>query len=79
MKRRVITAVVALAATLCFPASAHADPEPGPVCGAPGLPPCAGPGPLSPDQKCAAVAWFTWTPCNWWGVQVPEGTPGSMD
>ena len=46
-----------------------------PVCGAPGLPPCA-PG-LSPEQQCAFIAWRTWTPCNWVGVQVPIGTPGS--
>lgn len=49
-----------------------------PVCGAPGAPPCAGPGPLTPEQQCALFAWRTWTPCNWMGMQVPAGTPGSM-
>jgi hypothetical protein len=52
--------------------AASADPA---VCGGPGTPPCA-PG-LSPEQQCALVAWRTWTPCNWLGVQVPIGTPGS--
>ncbi|HEX2286676.1 MAG TPA: hypothetical protein VHI10_17940 [Mycobacterium sp.] len=47
-----------------------------PVCGAPGKPPCAPP--LSPEQQCALIAWRTWTPCNWVGVQVPIGTPGSV-
>ena len=46
------------------------------VCGGPGTPPCAPP--LSPEQQCALVAWRTWTPCNWQGVQVPIGTPGSV-
>jgi hypothetical protein len=34
--------------------------------------------PISPQQQCALVAWRTWTPCNWVGVQVPVGTPGSV-
>jgi hypothetical protein len=46
------------------------------VCGGPATPPCAPP--LSPEQQCALVAWRTWTPCNWVGVQVPIGTPGSV-
>jgi hypothetical protein len=50
-----------------------------PVCGAPGLPPCAGPNPLTPEQQCAWIAWRTWTPCNWFGMQVPTGTPGSLN
>lgn len=51
-----------------------------PICNAPGLPPCAPPAPfqLTPAQTCAVVAWRTWVPCNWWGQQVPEGTPGSV-
>ena len=53
--------------------AASADPA---VCGGPGTPPCAPP--LSPEQQCALVAWRTWTPCNWQGVQVPVGTPGSV-
>ena len=36
------------------------------------------PPPLSPEQQCALVAWRTWTPCNWLGLQVPVGTPGSV-
>ena len=46
-----------------------------PVCGVPGTLPCAPA--LSPEQQCALIAWRTWTPCNWVGVQVPIGTPGS--
>jgi hypothetical protein len=46
-----------------------------PVCGVPGTLPCAPA--LSPEQQCAFIAWRTWTPCNWVGVQVPIGTPGS--
>jgi hypothetical protein len=53
-------------------AQAHADP----ACNAPGLPPCAGPG--DPNVVCAIIAWRTWTPCNYWGIKVPEGTPGSL-
>ena len=53
--------------------AASADPA---VCGGPTTPPCAPP--LSPQQQCALVAWRTWTPCNWVGVQVPVGTPGSV-
>jgi hypothetical protein len=47
-----------------------------PVCGVPGTPPCAPS--LSPEQQCALIAWRTWTPCNWVGMQVPIGTPGSV-
>ncbi|WP_099042281.1 hypothetical protein [Mycobacterium neglectum] len=53
--------------------AASADPA---VCGVPGMPPCAPS--LSPEQQCALVAWRTWTPCNWVGMQVPIGTPGSV-
>jgi hypothetical protein len=52
---------------------ASADPA---VCGGPDTPPCAPA--LSPEQQCALIAWRTWTPCNWLGVQVPVGTPGSV-
>jgi len=70
----------ALIAAGAHAASAHAaplpqDPPPGPVCGGPGLPPCAPPG--DPNVMCAIIVWRTWTPCNYWGVQVPQGTPGS--
>ncbi|CAM3070784.1 hypothetical protein BST27_17290 [Mycobacterium intermedium] len=54
---------------------ASADPN---VCGGPATPPCAGPSPLTPEQQCGLVAWQTWLPCNWLGVQVPVGTPGSL-
>jgi hypothetical protein len=47
-----------------------------PVCGVPGTPACAPS--LSPEQQCALIAWRTWTPCNWVGMQVPIGTPGSV-
>jgi hypothetical protein len=47
-----------------------------PVCGVPGTPPYAPS--LSPEQQCALIAWRTWTPCNWVGLQVPIGTPGSV-
>jgi hypothetical protein len=77
---RLWLAAFALAAALCGAAGvAHADPPPGPVCGAPDVP-CAGPSPLSPDQQCALIALRTWTPCNWApgiNMQVPQGTPGS--
>ena len=53
--------------------AASADPG---VCGVPGSPPCAPS--LSPEQQCALFAWRTWTPCNWVGMQVPTGTPGSV-
>jgi len=46
------------------------------ACGVPGMPPCAPS--LSPEQQCALIAWRTWTPCNWVGMQVPIGTPGSV-
>lgn len=51
-----------------------------PLCNAPGLPPCAPPAPftLTPEQGCAVIMWRTLVPCNWWGYQVPEGTPGSV-
>lgn len=79
--RRVLTGIVAALAMLITAASvadlptASADP----VCGVPGTPPCAGPSPLSPDQQCALIAWRSMMPCNWLGVQVPAGTPGSWD
>jgi hypothetical protein len=60
------------AGVLVGSAPAHADPPP---CGSPDVP-CAPP--LTPDQQCALIAWRTWLPCNWVGVQVPSGTPGSV-
>jgi len=72
-----IAAIALMIAAATFASSiptASADP----ICGTPGTPPCAGPGPLTPEQQCALIAWRTWTPCNWLGVQVPAGTPGSM-
>jgi hypothetical protein len=50
-----------------------------PICGTPGTPPCAGPSPLTPEQQCAFIAWRSMMPCNWLGMQVPAGTPGSWD
>jgi hypothetical protein len=68
---------LATAATFCGLAGvAHADPPPGPGCGAPDVP-CAGPSPLTPDQQCALTAFMVHMPCNWLGQQVPQGTPGS--
>jgi hypothetical protein len=74
--RRLFATVIAAAAIVSIPL-AHADPV---TCNAPGLPPCAPPPPftLTPDQACAVIAWRTWVPCNWWGQQVPQGTPGSV-
>lgn len=72
-KRLLVAAAVAVAASVAAPAGgAVADP----ICDGPGLPPCAGPG--DPVQQCAVIAWRTFTPCNWWGVKVPQGTPGSL-
>jgi hypothetical protein len=79
--RGLITALIA-ASTLAIAAAifatapaASADP----ICGAPGMPPCAGPSPLTPEQQCAFIAWRSMMPCNWLGMQVPAGTPGSWD
>jgi hypothetical protein len=76
LKRFLMTGVVAASISVggyVGMAAASADPA---VCGGPTTPPCAPP--LSPEQQCALVAWRTWTPCNWVGVQVPVGTPGSV-
>ena len=79
--QRLITGFVAAAAmltaagTFAGPPIASADP----ICGTPGTPPCAGPSPLTPQQQCAFIAWRSMMPCNWLGVQVPAGTPGSWD
>lgn len=79
--RRLVTtmitaaALMLAAATFAFVAPASADP----ICGTPGTPPCAGPSPLTPEQQCAFIAWRSMMPCNWLGVQVPAGTPGSWD
>lgn len=70
-----IVIAAAVASTLALAAPAHADP--GPICGAPGAPPCAGPNLLTPQQQCALIAWRTMLPCNWLGMQVPQNTPGS--
>lgn len=77
--RRLIAAVVA-AIALMLGASAFASvpsASADPICGAPGLPPCAGPNPMTPEQQRAWIAWRTMAPCNWFGMQVPAGTPGS--
>lgn len=74
---RLALSITVVAAALTFSAPVHADP---PMCNAPGLPPCAPPAPftLTPAQGCAMIMWRTLVPCNWWGAQVPEGTPGSV-
>lgn len=70
-----IAAAAALYGLIGAGPAAHADPAP--PCGSTEVP-CAGPGPLTPEQKCAFIAWRTWMPCNWLGEQVPVGTPGSL-
>jgi hypothetical protein len=74
MKKTILGGIAAAAAAaslmLASPAQAHAD-----GCNGPGLPPCAPP--MDSATQCALIAWRTWTPCNWYGVQVPVGTPGS--
>jgi hypothetical protein len=72
-----VTLFVAAAATEVLVGSAPTYADPPPPCGSPDVP-CAGPGPLTPEQQCAWIAFRTWTPCNWLGVQVPAGTPGSL-
>lgn len=68
-------ALLIAAASFAGLPSASADP----ICDAPGAPPCAGPSPLTPEQQCAFIAWRSMMPCNWLGVKVPAGTPGSWD
>lgn len=74
-------AVAAVSASAAVGVLAGAGPvhaDPGQVCGTPDVP-CAGPGPLTPEQRCAFIAWRTWMPCNWVSnEQVPAGTPGSL-
>jgi hypothetical protein len=72
-KPSIVLAGVACAASfLAFGAApAQADPP----CGSPDVP-CAPS--LTPEQQCALIAWRTWIPCNWVGLQVPSGTPGSV-
>ncbi|BCQ09258.1 hypothetical protein JMUB5695_02702 [Mycobacterium heckeshornense] len=80
--RRAIAAIsvfigVAFGGLIGAARTAHADPAPPAPCGGPDVP-CAGPSPLTPEQQCAFIAWRTWIPCNWLGMQVPAGTPGSL-
>lgn len=77
MKRLLVLLAAAPAAALIAAAPAHADPI---SCNAPGLPPCAPPAPftMTPEQGCAIIAWRTLVPCNYWGFQVPQGSPGSV-
>lgn len=72
-----ITAVALMFAAAAFAYAPLASADP--ICGTPGTPPCAGPSPLTPEQQCAFIAWRSMMPCNWLGVQVPAGTPGSWD
>lgn len=71
--RTIATAITATAIAFGLLAAppAHADP----ACNAPGMPPCAPP--PDPNLMCAAIAFRLMMPCNWVGVQVPQGTPGS--
>lgn len=70
----VAAAVGALAAALLIGAP-HAHADPNAPCGVAGAPPCA---PLLNNQQmCALIAWRTLTPCNWYGIPVPQNTPGS--
>lgn len=75
MIRRFIAALVLTAASVLLAAPAPIDRPLDPVCNVPGSPPCAPP--PDPAMLCAVIAWRTFTPCNWYGVQVPQGTPGS--
>ncbi|WP_308015787.1 hypothetical protein [Mycobacterium marseillense] len=79
--RRFVTTVTAAIAPMIVVATFASSPPAtaDPVCGTAGTPPCAGPGPLTPEQQCAFIAWRSMMPCNWLGVQVPAGTPGSWD
>jgi hypothetical protein len=77
VRRISVTAAISLAiAAGSFAGVGEASADPA-VCGGPDTPPCAGPGPLTAEQQCALIAWRTFTPCNWLGMQVPTGTPGS--
>lgn len=79
-QRLITTIISAIAPMIAAAAFAFAPPASAdPICDAPGTPPCAGPSPLTPDQQCAFIAWRTMMPCNWLGMKVPAGTPGSWD
>jgi hypothetical protein len=73
-KPSIVLAGVACAASLLAFGAAPAQAD-NPSCGSPDVP-CAPP--LTSQQQCALIAWRTWIPCNWVGVQVPSGTPGSV-
>ena len=70
---KLIIAAVIASTAIAFAAPVHADPAPS--CGVAGAPQCAGPG--DPNLVCAIIAWRTMMPCNYWGMKVPQGTPGS--
>jgi hypothetical protein len=74
---KLIAAIAAIIAStaVAFAVPAHADPGPPMQCGVTGAPACAGPG--DPNLVCAIIAWRTMMPCNYWGMKVPQGTPGS--
>jgi hypothetical protein len=70
----VFIAIVAIgAATFASPPPASADP----ACDAPGTPPCAGPEPLTPEQRCQLMPWRVMPPCNDAAIQNPIGIPGT--
>ena len=74
MKKTIIGGIAATATALGMTLAAPAQAD-NPSCGSPDVP-CAPP--LTSQQQCALIAWRTWIPCNWVGVQVPSGTPGSV-
>lgn len=73
----IVVFILALATT--FPSAAEpGGPGPNqPLCGTETTPACAPVG-IDPNIQCALIAWKTFTPCNWWGIKVAEGTPGSF-
>lgn len=60
-------------------AVADASPFDNESCGTTTTPACAGPSPFTPEQICGGFTYFTFIPCNWVGIKVPEGTPGSLN
>lgn len=79
MNGRLIATLSIALATAGISQAPIATADPPAPCGTPGIAACAGPGPLTPEQRCALVAAQMWLPCNWViNEPVPTGTPGSM-
>lgn len=74
IKSFIIIAVLALTPLVAAPVTSAIPPGPT-NCGGSDQPQCL-PGIDSPTE-CAIVAWRTHRPCNWFGVPVAPGTPGS--